>query len=124
MIFVLSAQPKVRLPLDFPLVDKVLHFILYAGFGLCLAFGISRWDRQGLRSRFGLLAILGIILGGLDEVHQLFVPGRSADIADAAVDVLGILAGGLIVRIWIRSPSGRKIFGGGNREIGGGPAQP
>ena len=46
LIFILSSQPRIHLPIAFPLIDKVLHLILYTGFGICLAFGLARLDRR------------------------------------------------------------------------------
>ena len=110
LIYFLSDQPQIRIPLAFPLQDKIFHFAIYAGFGVCLLFGLARIDRLGARRRLGTLVILGAIAAGLDEFHQAFVPGRTSDFADAAVDVLGILAAWLIVRVLIRLPAGRRWF--------------
>jgi len=107
-IFILSSQPRVHLPISFPLIDKVLHLILYTGFGVCLAFGLAHLDCRGAGRKAGLMAGLGILLGGLDEIHQMFVPGRSADVLDAAVDVLGVIAGWLIFRVLARR-AGRRF---------------
>jgi VanZ family protein len=48
---------------------------------------------------------LGVAYGASDEVHQAFVPGRSADPADWAADALGVLAGTFAyarLRAWLR----------------------
>jgi VanZ family protein len=90
------------------LIDKVLHLILYTGLGICLAFGLARLDRLSLGHKAWLMTGFGILLGGLDEIHQMFVPGRSADVLDAAVDVLGVIAGWLIVRMLARR-TGRRF---------------
>jgi VanZ family protein len=42
-----------------------------------------------------------LLLGGfyavLDEIHQAFVPGRTADVYDALADVIGVL---IVVNIY------------------------
>jgi len=116
LIFFLSAQPNVELPVSFPLIDKILHLFLYAGFGVCVTYSLIRLSRIKAWRQLLVLVLLGIVLGGLDEVHQMFVPGRSADVADAIADILGILAGWGMVRAWIRWPSGRRIFLGSASE--------
>lgn len=110
LLYFLSDQPQIRIPLAFPLQDKIFHFVIYAGFGVCLLFGLARIERLGARRRLGTLVVLGAIAAGLDEFHQSFVPGRAADLADAAADVLGILAAWLIVRFLVRVPAGRRWF--------------
>jgi VanZ family protein len=117
MIYFLSDQPQIPIPSVFPLQDKIFHFVIYLGFGLCLLYGLARIDRLGgLRLRLAALVVLGIIAAGLDEFHQAFVPGRTADIADAAADVLGILAGWLIVRRLLHCPAGRRWFAAGSES--------
>jgi VanZ family protein len=41
--------------------------------------------------------IIGLFYGALDELHQIFVPGRFADTLDWMADGLGTIAGVLIV---------------------------
>lgn len=69
--------------------DKVAHFGAYAALGALLW-----WAAAGLAARTA--AAVAVALGGLygaaDEVHQRFVPGRSADIRDWAADLAGVAA--------------------------------
>lgn len=104
----LSAQSIRRLPVFFPGLDKALHFLLYLGFGACLSLGFVRSNRNGRRIRPGLVLGLGILAAGLDEAHQAFVPGRTPEASDLAVDVLGILAGWAILRTGQRIRAARR----------------
>lgn len=73
--------------------DKVLHggaFMVLAGL-LTLATG-----------RPLLAAALALGYGTSDEVHQLFVPGRTADFADLLADGVGAAAGSLLVGYLLR----------------------
>ena len=71
-----------------PIPDYIPHFIEYAVFaGLVLA---ALWaTKKELPA--GNLSLWAIIITGLyavtDELHQAFVPGRTPDIRDWAVDV-------------------------------------
>lgn len=78
-IFYLSSIPGADVPPPFPHFDKLLHFILYAGFALTLAMGL----------RFKWVLLVVAVYGVSDEIHQLWVPGRSGDVADWVADVLG-----------------------------------
>lgn len=60
--------------------DKLAHFLTYAILTGLLRIGIGG-DQPWL-----LVVLIGII-GGLDEWHQLTIPGRSAELADLATDV-------------------------------------
>jgi len=114
VIYFLSSRPQIPIAPLFPLQDKVFHIFLFAGFGFCLFYGLARIKRtRKRRSLFHIFIVIGIVAAALDEFHQAFVPGRSADLADIAADVLGILAGWLFVRFLLRLPAGRRLFGGG-----------
>jgi len=96
LIFFLSSLKGSRpFPL-FPHGDKVLHALLYLPFG----FLTLRAARVSLGHRW-----LGALLGSFfvvslyalsDEVHQLFVPGRTFSLWDWGADLLGAAAG-----IWL-----------------------
>jgi VanZ family protein len=102
-IFILSSIPKVPLPpqyYEIPNPDKLAHTAIYFGFGilLCLSFGnASRADISDRAIPFTL--VIGIVYGILDEVHQGFVPGRTASHIDIAFNTLGILLA--VVAYWL-----------------------
>ena len=84
-------------PLNFTFGDKIEHFIEYAilGFLLSLALFKTR-SRPIMLSAIAICAAYGII----DELHQLFVPGRDADPFDALADIIGSAAGvGIYARL-------------------------
>lgn len=68
--------------------DKVLHLVEY---GVLAALLLRATDKPALS-----LLIAGLY-GVSDEVHQYFVPGRSASVYDAIADVAGA---GLICGLW------------------------
>lgn len=99
-IFFLSAQSRLPSGPSFPLSDKLIHGLVFAGFALTLLWGL----RRALPSRPSaaplVAAALGVLGGILDEVHQIFVPLRHADPADALADAVGIAAA-LAVAAWL-----------------------
>ncbi len=77
------------------MVRKVAHVILYLALGFSLRVCLESW----LGKRKGLMissALIGIMYGATDELHQLFVPGRSGELSDVILDGLGVLAGVLL----------------------------
>ena len=106
LIFAFSARPTVPVDLSGGR-DKVAHFGAYFVFGALLA--------RSPAAPAPLLA-LGWLYAASDEVHQRFVPGRSADAADWAADALGVAAGLFVYR----RAAGRKA----RRSRGGAPSQP
>lgn len=67
---------------------KAAHMFLYfvlTGLLLLALHGLSR----GFCLKAGLALGLCGILAAVDEIHQLFVPGRSGELRDVAVDLAG-----------------------------------
>ncbi|MCI0706339.1 MAG: VanZ family protein [Ignavibacteriae bacterium] len=103
-IFVLSAIPgaaAIRIP---PGVDKIIHGIIY--FVLCLLVWRAFYYQSGyptLQKRALLSAFLfTVIYGGLDEFHQIYVPGRTPDIMDVVADGTAALLCVLVLMWWLR----------------------
>jgi VanZ family protein len=94
VIFIQSSYPSVVRLHDVPFGDKYLHVAGYALLGM-LFFRAFRSLHGGNRL---LLAILLSIsasttYGISDEIHQYFVPSRSADVMDALADMVGSSVG-------------------------------
>lgn len=79
--------------------DKVAHFAAYAILAT-LSIRALHGGFVPLRLRPTLLAILLTALyGASDEVHQLFVPGREASVADLVADVSGALFATIVLAV-------------------------
>lgn len=92
LIFWLSASPDARggvAWLSFPYADKVAHGV---AFGVLAVLIYLAWRRPWW------VVTLASLYGVSDEVHQFFVPGRSADVTDWLADTLGALVAVLVVK--------------------------
>lgn len=101
LIFALSSirisAPIIR---DVPFQDKGVHFIEYLVLGFLCAYATRRtWPRRHPARTILLGAFLAAAWGFSDELHQAFVPGRSADIVDFVADTLGSSTGALLYAI-------------------------
>jgi VanZ family protein len=85
-IFYLSSRSRLPGP-DVDGFDKVEHFGAYAVLGWLL---VRAADRSLLPLALGLA--LGVLYGASDEIHQMFVPGRSPDVRDWVADAAGVAA--------------------------------
>lgn len=98
VLFFLSAIPDIPGVVTWPPhADKVAHLGLYGVLGAALGFG---WARSPRPVRHLLLLGIGALYGVTDEIHQVYVPGRTPDVADWAADVVGVLVGyGVVVAL-------------------------
>jgi VanZ family protein len=94
LIFALSAQadPLAFLPPGLLVQDKLLHSLEYAALGALLVPGL-RLAGFAPRGAFVLAVVLASLYGATDEIHQAFVPGRTADLLDWVADTLGAALG-------------------------------
>ncbi len=99
VLFWLSSQPAIDAPLLFPGQDKLFHAGVYGLLAAAL-LGAQPAGRRGYgRRQAWLAAALASLYGITDEVHQAFVPGRSADVWDWVADTAGAaLAAWLLAR--------------------------
>ena len=111
VIFWLSSRPTLPTP-DVPSADKVAHFGAYAVLGALLAFAT---DRRGLP--LALAAGLGVLYGALDELHQMYVPGRSPDVLDWAADAAGVAAACVLYSLWRSRRAPAKTGGSGQTSL-------
>jgi VanZ family protein len=108
-IFVLSSIPGQSMPQIAMLrFDKLDHAFVYAVLGgLCLLAIRRTWVLSKARL-IGLAALFAVLYGITDEFHQLFVPGRNADVYDAIADGIGGLVGATVASlIRLSQPDGR-----------------
>ncbi len=91
-LFVLGAQPVAVNLIPSPW-DKLAH----AGIFALLACGIG--VASGLHGRRALLVAIttAVLVGVLDEWHQLYLPGRQASWHDLAADIVGSMAGTILL---------------------------
>lgn len=115
-LFLLSSIPDLGAPTWALVNDKVVHAGAYAVLGAALAWGHRR---SGGAVGHGWLLMAGALYGVTDEVHQMYVPGRSPDPADFGADVAGLLLGYGTTRALLgRTKDHRGAAEGGDVDMG------
>lgn len=103
VILVLSAQPYLSPPVEFPFADKLMHTLEYFGLGILVVRGLRATMRIHLPLVAALLALsFGIVVGTGDEYFQSFVPGRSSDAFDLLADTFGCVLAQLVYLAFTR----------------------
>ena len=70
------------------IIRKLAHFIEYFILGVLVINFITRYDKKII-----IAILLCIIYATSDEIHQIFVPGRSCQIIDIMIDSVGSIMG-------------------------------
>lgn len=79
-------------------IRKIAHFSIYTLVGLLLMSFISTYNLKE-NKRIIISLCIGVLYATSDEIHQLFIPGRSGQITDVILDSMGVLLGILLVLI-------------------------
>lgn len=100
IIFIVSSMQRPPIPdIDIPNFDKFLHMVEY---GILSYLTIRALTGSEVRLPRGGLIMLAVIFatlyGASDEIHQIFVPGKSADILDLLADFIGASTAGFLKR--------------------------
>ena len=93
-ILTATSIPGVFIPVvGFRFADKVVHLVMYGvlGFLMCRAMDNSTGTAR-LRAFLGAF-LFCVAMGAADEWHQLYIPGRTAEVADWMADSTGGLVG-------------------------------
>lgn len=88
-------------------IRKCAHMMEYAFFALLIFNLFSAFGMKG-KKRYLFVIIVVLIYAITDEVHQLYVPGRSGQATDVIIDVLGGSLMMLVVSLVLRRFTKRR----------------
>jgi VanZ family protein len=98
LILVLTSIPNLDVGgAGFPGADKLVHGTLYFVFAWLVARAVG--TRNGRAAQLVQTLVIVALFGALDEIHQHWIPGRSADLLDWGADFLGALLGVVAARL-------------------------
>jgi len=98
-IFYVSSLHEAPLPGN--VSDKSAHTLAYVGLGLLTTRAAARGLPSRLSWRIALTAVAIVsAYGASDELHQLFVAGRTADIYDLFADTTGAVIATAACWLW------------------------
>ncbi|WP_461811138.1 VanZ family protein [Faecalimonas sp.] len=87
-------QEKIAEKIDYP-IRKAAHAMEYAVLGGLLVLMYGSYGIIGKKGMaYGILT--GVAYAMTDEIHQLFVPGRSCQVTDVLIDSTGVIFGSII----------------------------
>ncbi len=77
-------------------MDKGVHFFIYGVSGLILALYLKGGGKRNRVILISTLIFVGLV-GGLDEIHQMWISGRAASFYDWMADISGGISGSLAI---------------------------
>lgn len=90
-----------------PLLHNAAHLVIY-GVLAVLVFCALRQD--SLWRRVAVACAWATLYGGVDELHQSYVPGRIASLGDVATDLAGAVLGvSCALWLWRRQPGTLRL---------------
>jgi VanZ family protein len=100
VLFTATTLPGNQLP-DLHLSDKIEHFSAFFILAVMLNLALIFQRKSFIIFKYAALVTIIITLsyGAVDELHQLFIPGRSADIRDWLADSTGVILGVFILNL-------------------------
>lgn len=112
LIFVVSSIPMTALPIGgVPFKDKGVHFVEFGVLGfLVMRACLMTWPRVAVL-RVATFAVGTTVLWGLlDELHQAYVPNRSAEAFDLLADALGAVCGVVFTALAQRWAAAKRML--------------
>ena len=111
ILFIATSLPAPDLP-SIGISDKVAHLSAFFCLAILLTLTLIYQRKSKLLFDNSYLAafIICIFYAAIDELHQLLIPGRSAELLDWVADGGGALLGIFIVKILINKLKYQPLF--------------
>jgi len=87
----------------FELSDKLKHFLAYLILAFLLGLNLhfqGKWEFASKNYIF-ITLLITVLYGAADEIHQIWIPNRSAEFYDWFADLLGSLLGIIFAKYFI-----------------------
>ncbi len=103
LLLTLTSLPGKDLP-DIKISDKIEHGLAFWGLAVLLKLTLVLQNKfQKLKEHSSIFTLLIVgVYAALDELHQLFIPGRDCDILDWTADFSGALIAVLVIGFLIK----------------------
>lgn len=89
------------------IIRKLAHFTIYTVLGVLLMGLVSTYNIEEMK-RIYITMIIGILYASSDEIHQSFIPGRSAQITDVMIDTMGVALGMCLILLLLKIVGTKK----------------
>lgn len=95
------------------IIRKSAHFGIFMILGVFSLMSIISYNRPQKTKKLLISSVFCLLYAISDEVHQLFVSGRSGEIRDVCIDFIGAILGIVLCSILFNRIKFLKVFVGG-----------
>jgi VanZ family protein len=103
-LFIGTTIPSDHLSNIVDIGDKLKHFSAYSILAFLLSLNLffqEKWEYAS-KNYLAYTLMICILYGAFDEIHQLFVPNRSAEFLDWFADISGSIVGSFFAYLFIQ----------------------
>lgn len=100
ILFIATSIPTDYIP-SVGIGDKFSHFFAYLVLSFLLYFTFTLQGKIEILRKYpaAFSTVIASFYGILDELHQMLIPGRSAEFFDWVADLAGAIIGALIAKL-------------------------
>jgi len=111
LIFFLSSFHKLQVSegIDDFILRKIAHMVEYLILFLLLYRAIKNTTNYSINKNLNFAFLFSMIYAFTDEFHQSFVLGRSGNLRDIAIDIMGIFLGWIFFKKWKKNKTKGEI---------------
>lgn len=81
------------------IIRKLAHYTEYLILGFLV---INMFTKNNINNLYLISIILCIIYATSDEIHQIFIPGRSCQLRDILIDSIGSITGIYLYKLYLK----------------------
>ena len=109
-LFIATSIPTEYIP-SVGVSDKLNHFFAYMVLSVLLHLTFIFQEKLPLLGEYpaSFTLLIGFVYGIVDELHQMLIPGRHAELLDWIADFIGVIAGVLIVKLFLLKFNNQKL---------------
>jgi len=103
LLIIATSLPSKDIP-NLKISDKIEHLLAYLVLGFLFNLAVIFQNKFKLLKKYSFLSTVVFlsIYAIIDELHQIFIPGRVCSFLDWGADTIGILLGVLVTYIFIK----------------------
>jgi VanZ family protein len=105
LILIAATSVPVDSVPSFGIGDKIKHFSAYFVLASLLYLTLLFQQKSIYLRKYSAIftVLIAVTYGAIDEIHQMFIPGRFAELLDWLADFGGAISGVIVLQIVIKS---------------------